>query len=210
MLLPRQIFERIYFCDGRWNDLKSTSSYSETCRVSWKKNLSQECCEHPRVVSASNRALGSSREAQSTSNPKIISDLFGKYLFGFLFSVLRINNPEKFNALTGSMMLDFSKVMDEVEKFDGTAIVLTGEGKAFCSGSDLRNGFAQANDAFQLSFGAKETFVFKRSKSHKIFWNSSLTPFLGFFIFRKQRKPEKLSLGVWPRILEFYMNRCVK
>jgi len=40
-------------------------------------------------------------------------------------------------------MLDFSKVMDEVEKFDGTAIILTGEGKAFCSGSDLRNGFTQ-------------------------------------------------------------------
>ncbi|CBY24649.1 unnamed protein product [Oikopleura dioica] len=56
---------------------------------------------------------------------------------------IRIKNPEKFNALTGSMMLDFSKVMDEVEKFDGTAIILTGEGKAFCSGSDLRNGFTQ-------------------------------------------------------------------
>lgn len=67
----------------------------------------------------------------------------------FLIFNLRINNPEKFNALTGSMMLDFSKVMDEVEKFDGTAIVLTGVGKAFCSGSDLRNGFSQVNHAFQ-------------------------------------------------------------
>jgi len=65
---------------------------------------------------------------------------------------IRINNPDKFNALTGSMMLDFSKVMEEVENFDGTAIILTGEGKAFCSGSDLRNGFIQAKAAYFLEF----------------------------------------------------------
>jgi len=66
---------------------------------------------------------------------------------------IRINNPEKFNALTGSMMLDFSKVMDEVEKFDGTAIVLTGEGKAFCSGSDLSclSEFGTSEDGILMS-----------------------------------------------------------
>ena len=67
-------------------------------------------------------------------------------------------------------MLDFSKVMDEVEKFDGTAIILTGEGKAFCSGSDLRNGLTQVIHAVLVI--RKNTEVrrrfengFKRSKS---------------------------------------------
>jgi len=63
-------------------------------------------------------------------------------------------------------MLDFSKVMDEVEKFDGTAIVLTGVGKAFCSGSDLRNGFAQVNYAFQTR---EKTFVFKAIPYNRYF-----------------------------------------
>ena len=44
-------------------------------------------------------------------------------------AVIKINHEAKHNALTGSMMLDFDRIVhEELPKFNGKAIVLTGKG----------------------------------------------------------------------------------
>ena len=51
---------------------------------------------------------------------------------------LKLNRPEVFNSFNRSMALALQKALDECELDDKVrAIVITGEGKAFCAGQDL-------------------------------------------------------------------------
>lgn len=51
---------------------------------------------------------------------------------------IKFNRPEVFNSFNKSMALALQKALDECEKNDEVrAIVITGEGKAFCAGQDL-------------------------------------------------------------------------
>ena len=51
---------------------------------------------------------------------------------------LKLNRPEVFNSFNRSMAMQLQKELDECEMNDEVrAIVLTGEGKAFCAGQDL-------------------------------------------------------------------------
>lgn len=52
--------------------------------------------------------------------------------------VLRLNRPDKFNSFNREMALQLIADLDKAEKDKSTrAILLTGEGKAFCAGQDL-------------------------------------------------------------------------
>lgn len=56
---------------------------------------------------------------------------------------LKMNRPSVFNSFNRKMALDLQAALDECEKDDTIrAIVITGEGKAFCAGQDL----AEATD----------------------------------------------------------------
>lgn len=56
---------------------------------------------------------------------------------------LKLNRPEVFNSFNKSMALALQKALDDCEKNNEVrAIVITGEGKAFCAGQDL----AEATD----------------------------------------------------------------
>ncbi len=56
---------------------------------------------------------------------------------------IKLNRPEVFNSFNKAMALALQKTLDECEKNDDVrAIVITGEGKAFCAGQDL----AEATD----------------------------------------------------------------
>lgn len=56
---------------------------------------------------------------------------------------LKLNRPEVFNSFNKSMALQLQKALDDCEKNDEIrAIIITGEGKAFCAGQDL----AEATD----------------------------------------------------------------
>ena len=56
---------------------------------------------------------------------------------------IKLNRPEVFNSFNKAMALALQKALDECEKNDDVrAIVITGEGKAFCAGQDL----AEATD----------------------------------------------------------------
>jgi 2-(1,2-epoxy-1,2-dihydrophenyl)acetyl-CoA isomerase len=56
---------------------------------------------------------------------------------------IKLNRPSVFNSFNQAMAMDLQRTLDECESNDEVrAIVITGEGKAFCAGQDL----AEATD----------------------------------------------------------------
>jgi 2-(1,2-epoxy-1,2-dihydrophenyl)acetyl-CoA isomerase len=53
-------------------------------------------------------------------------------------AVITFNRPQALNAMTPNLMIELAKAFDAAEKDDAVrAIVLTGNGRGFCSGADL-------------------------------------------------------------------------
>ena len=52
--------------------------------------------------------------------------------------LLTLNRPERLNALTVEVANDFKAAVKEALDSGARAIVLTGAGRAFCAGGDLR------------------------------------------------------------------------
>jgi enoyl-CoA hydratase len=56
--------------------------------------------------------------------------------------VLTMNNPQRRNALTPSMITLMAQAWDEIDSDDGIrAAILTGEGSSYCVGGDLADGW---------------------------------------------------------------------
>src|ERR1700756_3897911 len=54
-------------------------------------------------------------------------------------ATITLNRPEKRNAISFELIDDLLRALDEVAKSDAIVLILTGAGKAFCSGMDLEN-----------------------------------------------------------------------
>src|SRR6266852_8082567 len=54
-------------------------------------------------------------------------------------ATITLNRPEKRNAISFDLIDDLLRAMDEVAKSDAIVLIVTGAGKAFCSGMDLDN-----------------------------------------------------------------------
>ena len=54
-------------------------------------------------------------------------------------AIITLNRPEKRNAISFELIDDLRRALDEVAKSDALVLILTGAGKAFCSGLDLDN-----------------------------------------------------------------------
>jgi methylglutaconyl-CoA hydratase len=54
-------------------------------------------------------------------------------------ATITLNRPEKRNAISFELIDDLLHALDEVEHSDAIVVILTGAGKAFCSGMDLEN-----------------------------------------------------------------------
>jgi methylglutaconyl-CoA hydratase len=54
-------------------------------------------------------------------------------------ATITLNRPEKRNAISFDLIEDLLRAFDEVSKSDAIVLILTGAGKAFCSGMDLDN-----------------------------------------------------------------------
>lgn len=52
-------------------------------------------------------------------------------------ATITLNRPEKRNAISFELIEDLLKALDEVAKSKATVLIVTGAGKAFCSGMDL-------------------------------------------------------------------------
>src|SRR4051812_45072015 len=54
-------------------------------------------------------------------------------------AMLTLNRPEKRNAISFELIDDLLRALDEVRSSDAIVLIVTGAGKAFCSGMDLDN-----------------------------------------------------------------------
>jgi methylglutaconyl-CoA hydratase len=57
--------------------------------------------------------------------------------FADAIATITLNRPEKRNAISTEMIEDLLAALDECEKSAARVVILTGAGKAFCSGMDL-------------------------------------------------------------------------
>jgi methylglutaconyl-CoA hydratase len=54
-------------------------------------------------------------------------------------AIITLNRPDTRNAISFELIDDLRRALDEVAKSDALVVILTGAGKAFCSGLDLDN-----------------------------------------------------------------------
>src|SRR5258707_15719234 len=54
-------------------------------------------------------------------------------------ATITLNRPEKRNAISFDLIDGLLRALDEVAKSDSIILIVTGAGKAFCSGMDLDN-----------------------------------------------------------------------
>jgi methylglutaconyl-CoA hydratase len=54
-------------------------------------------------------------------------------------AAITLNRPDKRNAISFALIDDLLRALDDVAKSDAIILILTGAGKAFCSGMDLEN-----------------------------------------------------------------------
>lgn len=74
---------------------------------------------------------------------------FLKYELKDGVATVTFNRPEVYNALNDGLTNEFQKVLKEIAKDDAARVmVLTGEGKAFCSGQDLKASSGQEKRSF--------------------------------------------------------------
>jgi len=60
---------------------------------------------------------------------------------------IELNRPDRLNAWSGALSADLLPVLREVAADDEVrAVMITGAGRAFCSGADLKDGLATARD----------------------------------------------------------------
>ena len=66
-----------------------------------------------------------------SDSPKVLLD------FEDNVAVVRLNHPERMNAVGRQMLADFTAAIDEVKGSDARALLLTGNGRGFCAGANL-------------------------------------------------------------------------
>ena len=72
---------------------------------------------------------------------------------------ITLNRPEKLNAFTVTMMSEMLDAFDHIDSKDSIkAVIITGEGRAFCAGADLSSGGETFNSGFDTSDAYKADF----------------------------------------------------
>ena len=61
-------------------------------------------------------------------------------------AILKLNRPDQLNAITNGMIGLIEQALDSVAADDSAGLVLTGEGRGFCAGSDLKEPPADFGD----------------------------------------------------------------
>lgn len=77
---------------------------------------------------------------------------------------LTLARPEKRNAISAPMIEDLLRAFDDAESSGARAVILTGEGKAFCAGMDLEGlqGIAGQSPAENLDDSRRMARLFRR------------------------------------------------
>ncbi|MGI8650781.1 MAG: enoyl-CoA hydratase/isomerase family protein [Rubrobacter sp.] len=81
-------------------------------------------------------------------------------------ATIKLDRPEKYNAIGGQMVAEFGAALDVAESSGARAIILTGAGeKAFCSGVDLKERKAMSSEEKWAHNRAINEFTNRLSKS---------------------------------------------
>ncbi len=60
------------------------------------------------------------------------------------FGIITFNRPEKMNAITDDMLVDLTNIInDSILDSEVRAAIVTGNGRAFCGGTDVATGLAR-------------------------------------------------------------------
>jgi enoyl-CoA hydratase/carnithine racemase len=88
-----------------------------------------------------------------------------KYLIADGIATLTLNRPDKLNAFTAEMMHELIQAFDLIDANDAVrAVIITGEGRAFCAGADLSAG--------TTTFRAADSIAASRSADGSIDYSS--------------------------------------
>src|SRR6202051_1825173 len=84
--------------------------------------------------------------------------------FSAEIATITLNRPEKRNAISPEMIAELLSAFDEVEASPARVLILTGAGKAFCSGMDLEalKALASPSPAEQLEDAERLARLFLR------------------------------------------------
>ena len=74
-------------------------------------------------------------------------------------ATITLNRPDKRNAISFELIDDLMRAMKEVEKSSSQVLILTGAGKAFCSGMDLDNLKALLGRSVEQNLKDSQTMV---------------------------------------------------
>lgn len=74
---------------------------------------------------------------------------------------ITLNRPDVMNALNTEMLMEFQKVFKEAESDDVRCVIITGKGKGFCSGQDLKD-FEKENKSFKQALEEKYNPLIKQ------------------------------------------------
>jgi len=74
-------------------------------------------------------------------------------------ATITLNRPEKRNAISFELIDDLLRALDEIAKSESIILILTGAGKAFCSGMDLENLKALLDRSPEQNLKDSETMV---------------------------------------------------
>jgi enoyl-CoA hydratase/carnithine racemase len=80
-------------------------------------------------------------------------------------ATITLNRPDRLNAISGDMLVELGRMLGECDTDrDVRVVVLTGEGRGFCSGLDLQDVIGSGGSTGGLSAGIADTppFVFRR------------------------------------------------
>jgi len=79
-------------------------------------------------------------------------------------ATITLNRPDKRNAMSAAMMAELQTALDEIEKSHARVGILTGAGKAFCSGMDLEmlGAIAQQSPAENQEDSRRMAKMFRR------------------------------------------------
>ena len=91
---------------------------------------------------------------------------FLKYEVAAGVATITLNRPEVYNALNDGITYELQDALKQVAKDDQVrVVVLTGEGKAFCSGQDLKAGAEQEKRSFMDSLNKRYNPIVRAMRS---------------------------------------------
>ena len=91
---------------------------------------------------------------------------FLRYTLEGSVATITLNRPEVYNALNDEITFELQNAFKVVGKDDKVrVVVLTGEGKAFCSGQDLKSSSAQKNRSFSESLHKRYNPIIRAMRS---------------------------------------------